>query len=110
MRRDSDRFRWLRGSRALDERSRAHLHAFGRQVIFILICSLPTLLIDKQRPILCLVMMRVMFGFSALFLFGAAVLTRHPVSPKSICIWDHFTAMLLLTLACSIALQLLQPT
>ena len=108
MRRDIGRFRWLAGLSTLDERSRIHLQAFGRQVAFILLCSLLTLLIDKQRPVLCLIMMRTMFGFSTLFVFAVAVLTRQPVSPKSICIWDHIAGMLLLALVCSVALRLLQ--
>ena len=105
MRRDIGRFRLLGRFGALDERSRVHLQAFGRQVAFILLCSLPMLLIDKHRPELCLFMMRAMFGFSTLFVFGAAILTRRPLSFKSICIWDHAAGMLVLTLLSSVALQ-----
>jgi hypothetical protein len=108
MRRDIGRFKWLEGFSALDQRSRVHLQAFGRQVAFILLCSFPMLLIDKHRPALCLFMMRAMFGFSTLFVVSVAVLTRQPVSSKSLCIWDHVVGMLLLTLVCSIALQLPQ--
>jgi hypothetical protein len=89
----------------LDQGSRVHLQAFGRQVIFVLLCSLPMLLIDKHRPELCLFMMRAMFGFSALFVFITALLTRQPLSRGKIGIWDHFAGMLLLALLSSIALQ-----
>jgi uncharacterized membrane protein SirB2 len=52
-------------------------------------------------------MIRTMFGLSALIVLGVAVFTRRPVSPTSLCIWDHLPAMMLLVLACSIALRLL---
>jgi hypothetical protein len=50
-----------------------------------------------------------MFGFSTLFVFALAALTRRPLSSQNICIWDHVAFMLLLTLVCSVALQFLPP-
>jgi len=109
MRRDIGRFRWRRRFGGFDELSRIQLQAFGRQVAFILLCGLLTLLVDKHRPALGVFMMRAMFGFSALFVFALAVFTRRPLSSQSICIWDHVAFMLLLTLVCSVALQSLPP-
>lgn len=108
MRRDIGLFRWFEGLRPLDAHSRIHLKAFSRQFIFILVCSLPALLLDKHRPVLCLSMMRTMFSFSSLFVFVVAALTRQPLPAKTICIWDHFAAMLLLALVSSVVLQSLQ--
>jgi hypothetical protein len=104
---DIIRFRWLKMLREPDKHSRLHLHLFIRQVAFVVLCSLPALLIDRHRPALFLLMMRGMFGFSALGAFGAAVFMRRPVSSTSLCIWDHAAAMLLITVAFSLAIRLL---
>jgi hypothetical protein len=106
IRREIGQYRWLRALRGLDERSRVHLRVFSRQVAFVVLFSAPTLLIDQHRPILFLSLMRTMFGFSAAFVFGGALLTRRPVSPTSLCIWDHGAAMLLLMFVCSLGLRL----
>lgn len=101
--------RWSDRFRALDERSRVHLKVFGRQVGFTVACGLVALLLDTHRPLLGLTLMRAMFGFSALFVFCVAVITRQPVRFDAICIWDHIAGMVVLTLLCSVALQWLQP-
>lgn len=107
MRREIGQCRWVRLLRDLDERSRVHLRVLGRQVAFIVLFSAATLLIDQHRPILFLSLMRTMFGFSALVVLGVAFFTRRPVSPTSLCIWDHALAMVLLALLCTVALKML---
>lgn len=110
MRRDIGRSRWLDGFNVLDAHSRIHAMAFARQVAFILVCSLPALFLDEHRPLLCLTMMRAMFGFSTLFVFAVAALTRQRLTANTLCIWDHCAAMLVLALVSSIALQSLPPS
>jgi uncharacterized membrane protein len=107
MRREIYRCRWLRVLRDLDERSRVHLRLFGCQVAFIVLFSAATLVVDQHRPILFLSLMHAMFGVSALVVLGAGFVTRRPISPTSLCIWDHAFAMLLLMLLCSVALRVL---
>ncbi|HML29896.1 MAG TPA: hypothetical protein PKE16_13865 [Hyphomicrobium sp.] len=51
--------------------------------------------------------MHLMFALSALIVLGVAFYTRRPVSPTSLCIWDHMFAMLSLMLICSGILRLL---
>ncbi len=106
MRREIGQCRWVRLLRDLDERSRVHLRLFARQVAFVVLFSAPMLLIDQHRPVVFLSLMRTMFGLAALIVLGAAFLTNRPVSPTSLCIWDHALAMLLLTVICSIVLRL----
>ena len=106
MQHDPDAPRPLAASGTPGKHTRVHLHAFGRQVLFILVCSLSTLLFDKHRPEMCLSLMRAMFGFSTLFLFAVALLTRQRAS-GAIGMWDHAIAMLILTLVSSVALQFL---
>jgi hypothetical protein len=107
MPRDTDRRRWFRVLRELDQGSRIHLRLFGRQVAFLLLFGSPALFVDEHRPRLFLSMIRTMFGLSALIVLGVAVFTRRPLSPTSLCLWDHLPAMMLLVLARSIALRLL---
>jgi len=105
MRREIDRYHWLRAVRNLDERSRAQLRLFRLQVTSLAIFGAPALLLDQHRPLLFLFVLRTMFGLSALIVILAAGLTRRPICPKSLGIWDHAAAMILLTLGCSMALQ-----
>lgn len=99
--------RWLRVLRDPDERSRRHLRLFGGQIGFIVLFSSPTLAIDHHRPILFLSLIHLMFGFSALLVFGAALWKRDPIPPASLCVWDHGFAMLLLMLISSVVLRAL---
>jgi hypothetical protein len=110
MKREMGLIHWIRCLRELDERSRVHLRLLGRQVAFVALFSGPALIIDQHRPLLFLSLMRAMFGLSALVVLGIAFLTRRPMPPTSLCIWDHAAVMLLLTLACSAALRLLPST
>ena len=96
--------RWLRVLRDPDERSRRHLRLFGGQIGFIVLFSSPTLAIDHHRPILFLSLIHLMFGFSALLVFSAALWKRDPIPPASLCIWDHGFAMLFLMLISSVVL------
>lgn len=107
MRLEYDPGRWLRVLRDPDECSRKHLRLFGGQVAFIVLFSSPTLAIDQHRPILFLSLIHLMFGFSALLVFGAALWKRNPIPPASLCVWDHGVAMLLLMLISSIVLRAL---
>lgn len=107
MRREINKLRWLRLLRNLDHRSRIHLRLFSGQVAFVILFSAPTLLIDQHRPILFLSLIHVMFGLSALVVLVAALVKRRPISPSSLCVWDHAFALLLLMLGCSAVLRLL---
>jgi hypothetical protein len=99
--------RWLKVLRDPDQRSRKHLRLFGSHVAFVVLFSTPTLIIDQHRPILFLSLIHLMFGFSALLVFGAALFIQRPIPPASLCIWDHGFAMLLLMLICSAVLRVL---
>ena len=48
-----------------------------------------------------------MFGLSALVVLVAALVKRRPISPSSLCVWDHAFALLLLMLGCFAVLRLL---
>ena len=106
MQSDPDPSRRLREGDAPGKQARVHLLAFGRQVVFIVLCGLCALLLDRRHPVAGLSLMRTMFAFSALFLFVVALVTRQRPS-KTIGMWDHVIAMLILTLLCSVALQFL---
>ena len=108
MRRDIGQSRPDGRSFSLDQQSRIHLLAFGRQVAFILLCGGAALFFDAHRPLFALSLMRAMFGFSALFVFFVAALARQPLRRTSMCIWDHFAGMVLLALLSSVAVQRLQ--
>jgi hypothetical protein len=99
--------RWVRVLRDPDERSRKHLRIFGGQVGFLVLFSSPTLVIDQHRPILFLTLIHLLFGFSALLVFAAALFKRTPIPSASLCIWDHGLAMLVLMLISSAVLRVL---
>lgn len=107
MLRESGPSRWLKVLRDPDARSRKHLQLFGGQVGFILLFSSPTLIIDQHRPLFFVTLIHLMFGFSALLLFGAALFKRTPIPSASLCIWDHGLAMLVLMLISSAVLRVL---
>ncbi len=100
-----DQYRWLKVLRDPDERSRTQLRLLKRQVAFIILFSSPTLIIDQHRPLLFLSLIHLMFGFTALMVFGAALFKRQPIPPASLCIWDHGLAMLVLMLISSAVLR-----
>jgi hypothetical protein len=93
---------------SLDETSRVHLRAFAGQVGFLAAICSPVLLIDSHAPVLYLLQLRIMFGFTALAVFSIGVFSRRSLAPHSFCIWDHVLALLLLKSGCSIALSLLK--
>lgn len=103
MQKDPDPSRRLRAGGA----PRVHLWAFGRQVLFITLCGVGAALFDRQHPVAGLSLMRNMFAFSTLFLVIVALVTRQRTT-KTIGMWDHAVAMLILTLICSVALQFLR--
>ncbi|HVW72502.1 MAG TPA: hypothetical protein VHC39_02595 [Rhizomicrobium sp.] len=107
MEHDPDPSRPARAGDAPGKQVRLHLLAFGRQVVFILLCGLSALLLDRHRPEIGLSLMRTMFAFSTLFLAVVALAARQRPS-KTIGMWDHVIAMLILTLICSVALQFFQ--
>jgi hypothetical protein len=105
---DVVRLRWARMLSEPNELSRIQLRLFARQAAFVVLFSVPALFIDQHKPALFFLVMREMFGFSALGVLGGAVLLRRPVSTNSLCIWDHAAAMLLITLVLSVVLRLTQ--
>ncbi len=88
----------------LDARSRWHLRLLTGQIMFLTMVGLPALVIDPYRPRLFLLELRGMFGLSALVLLVLGALARQPWSPASLCLWDHFLALLLLKFGCSVLL------
>lgn len=107
MRPEIGRYHWLGALRDLDARSRAQLRLFRFQVAILMMFGAPALVLDEHRPFLFLFMLQTMFGFSALIVVLVTALTRQPISPRSLCSWDHAAGMILLMLACSMALRLL---
>jgi hypothetical protein len=103
---DIARLRWARMLSEPNEHSRIYLRLFGRQAVFVVLFNVPALFLDQNKPALFFLVMREMFGFSALGALGGAVLLRRPVSTTSLCIWDHAAAMLLITLGLSVAIRL----
>lgn len=102
-----DQYQWRSALRNLDVQSRTQLRLFRIQVAALVMFGAPALILDQRRPFLFLFELRTMFGLSAMILVLAAVLTRRPVCGESLGTWDHAAAMVLLTLGCSIVLQLL---
>jgi hypothetical protein len=103
---DIARLRWARMLSEPNEHSRMHVRLFVRQAAFVVLFSVPASFLDQHKPALFFLVMREMFGFSALGALGGAVLLRRPVSTTSLCIWDHAAAMLLITLVLSVVLRL----
>lgn len=100
-------YQWRTALRDLDVQSRTQLRLFRIQVTSLVMFGAPTLILDQRRPFLFLFVLRTMFGLSAIIVILAAMLTRRPVCGKSLGAWDHAAAMALLTLGCSIMMQLL---
>lgn len=92
----------------LDAKSRRHVQTFACQVAFLALIGAPVLLIDRHAPTLYLLQLRTMLGLSALVILAVGVFSRQPMSHTSFCIWDHFLALVLLKLGCSVALWLVQ--
>ncbi len=94
-------------SPGLDDRSRRHLSIILRQVVLVGVICLVTALWAQDPLREYLLLMRQVFGFSALVLTSMATLTRARLSSTSLGIWDHSAALLLMKLSCSLALDLL---
>jgi hypothetical protein len=89
----------------LDDRSRRQIGLLARQVVLVAVICLPVTL-DGGSPLRdYLSLLRAVFGFSALAVTGAAMLTRAPLSDTSLCIWDHGMALLLLKFVCALSLE-----
>jgi hypothetical protein len=94
--------------RPLDAQSRWHLRVLGRQVVFLTLIGLPTLVVDRHPPVLYFLELQRMFGLLALVLLALGVATRQPLARSSLCVWDHVAACVLLTSGCSLALSFMR--
>jgi hypothetical protein len=64
------------------------------------------LLLDSHAPRLYLLQLQATFGLSSVILLALALFWRRPLSPTSLCVWDHCVAFCLLKIGCSLALSL----
>lgn len=95
-------------SQRLDPHARLHLRTFARQVGLLVLCCLPTLLIDNHAPILFFSLLKILFGFTALFLLITSFFFKHRTSEVGFRPSDHCLAFVLLQLGCSIVLRLIE--
>jgi fructose-1,6-bisphosphatase/inositol monophosphatase family enzyme len=89
----------------LDARSRRHLAVIVRQCLIMAAVCLPFALASDTPGTEFLLLLRTAFGFASFSLVIAAVLSGAAVSRFSLCIWDNAAALLLLKLACALALD-----
>ena len=94
-----------RANTGLDEQSRRHLGIIVRQTLLLAAMCLPLALMADHPLMEFLVLLRVAFGFSSAAVAFVATFSRAPLSPTSLCIWDHGAALLLLKLGCELALD-----
>ena len=92
----------------LDPHSRFHLRKFAGQVTLFVLCCAPTLLIDKNAPVLFLSLLGTAYRFTALFLFIVGFSVKRRTPEAGFVRWDHCLAFILLQLGCSIALDLIR--
>ena len=95
-------------SQRRDPHSRLHIRTFARQVGLLVLCCLPTLLVDDHAPILFLSLLRELFGFTAAFLLVISFFFKQRAPGVGFRPIDHCLAFVLLQLGCSIALHLLR--
>ncbi len=75
-----------------------------RQVALVTVICVPSALASVDPLKEYLVLLRVVFGFSALVVTVIATMTRSRLSPISLCVWDHAAVLLLLKAGCSLVL------
>ena len=83
------------------------MRLFLGQAGFLVLASSPTLLLDHRPPVLFLLLLRNMFGLTALVLLIAGLFSTRRTPGADFGLWDHCLAFVLLQLGCSIALRLL---
>ncbi|MCA7121277.1 MAG: hypothetical protein LGL72_18195 [Acidibrevibacterium sp.] len=94
--------------RPLDAQSRWHLRVLGKQIVFLVLIGLPTLLVDRRPPLLYFLQLQRMFSLLALVLLTLGVVTRQPFTRASFCVWDHVAASVLLATGCSLVLSFMR--
>jgi hypothetical protein len=80
-----------------------HAGLLLRHVVLVAAICLPIAMAGEDGLQEYLRLMRAVFGFSALVVTAMATFSQARLSPTSLCIWDHATALLLLKLACALA-------
>jgi hypothetical protein len=88
-----------------DPHSSLHLRGFVRQVVLLVLCCTPALLIDKNAPVLFLSLLRTVSGLTALILFIIGFFVKRQTPGPGLGPWDHCLGFVLLQLGCSIALH-----
>jgi hypothetical protein len=80
---------------------------FGGQIVFLVLGSSPALLIDDHAPVLFLLLLRTLCGFTAVFLLIAGLFLKRRQHGAGFGPLDHCLAFVLLQLGCSITLHLI---
>ena len=89
----------------LDPHSRFHLRKFAGQVALLVLCCAPTLLIDKNAPVLFLSLLGLACRITALALLIVAFFFKERARGLGFGPLDHCLGFTLLQLGCSIALH-----
>jgi hypothetical protein len=89
----------------IDPHSKLHLRRFAGQVVLLVLCCAPALLIDKNAPVLFLSLLRTASGLTAIILFIIGFFVKKQTPGSRFGPWDHCLGFVLLQLGCSIALR-----
>jgi hypothetical protein len=91
-----------------DPHSSLHLRVFAGQVVLLVLCCTPALLIDQNAPVLFISLLRTVSGLTAFILLIFGFFVKKQTPEPGLGPWDHCLGFVLLQLGCSIALHVIR--